>query len=69
MTVKEVKKRVSAIKIKGILERDDEAAHSMEDDLHQDVLKAISEGQADFPSLIAKEALKTLKFDFSRWCA
>lgn len=41
---------------------DDEVAHSLEDELYVAVLKFI-----DHP--LAKLALKTSDFDFSRWCA
>lgn len=48
---------------------DDEAAHSMEDTLHQEVLRAIADGSASNPSECARRALLTLDVDFSRWCA
>lgn len=47
---------------------DDEAAHSKEDVLHEMVLRAIAEG-AKNPRKLAREALKTLDIQFSRYCA
>ena len=66
MTINEVKARVA--EIAGMI-RDDEMAHSNEDDLHQAVLHAISVGECDDPAACAREALKTLDLDFERWCA
>ena len=71
MTLDDVKKAVVHIEeIKG----DDESAHSHEDELHQAVLKEIASlNPHDDLSVdaieMAKEALKTLDIDFSRWCA
>lgn len=48
---------------------DSEAAHSMEDDLHQKVLRAIARGTAVDPAACAAAALTTLDLDFPRWCA
>ncbi len=65
MTVDEVKERVRQIDAsKG----DDEGAHSMEDTLRADVLKAIADGAPNAAALAA-EALKTMNIDFARWCA
>lgn len=65
MTVKEVIGRVAHIKnVRG----DDEVAHSAEDNLHQDVLRAITEGARNSRKL-AEEALKTLDIGFARWRA
>jgi len=47
---------------------DDERAHSEEDKLHQDVLRAIADG-APNSSLLARAALETCDLDFARWCA
>jgi hypothetical protein len=65
MTKNEVKQRVKDIKDNA---DDYESAHSMEDDLYQDVLNAIAEGAEDAVGL-AKEALKTTKINFPRHCA
>ncbi len=47
---------------------DDEAAHSMEDDLFQDVLRAIAGGNAN-PAELANLALTSCNIHFNRWCA
>ena len=66
MTVEKVRERVAKI----IACREDaEAAHSLEDDLYVDVLRAIVAGDCESPQEIAFEALKTQAFDFQRWCA
>lgn len=46
---------------------DGEAAHSIEDQLHQAVLRAFARGVND-PALAAA-ALTSLTIEFSRWCA
>lgn len=66
MDTSEIKKRVK--EIKGVA-WDDERAHSWEDKLWEDVLRAIANEDVDNPYTLAKEALKTKKIDFSRWCA
>lgn len=66
MTREQVARRVDAI---AAYADDDEAAHGMEDRLHQDVLQAIAAGQCDDPKACAAEALKTLAIEFERWCA
>ena len=66
MTIEEVKQRVAAIAAEA---DDDEQAHSMEDELHQDVLRAIADKKCKNPSACAAEALKTQDIDFARWCA
>lgn len=48
---------------------DDELAHSMENDLHQAVLLAISERRCEDVTLCAHVALETLSINFDRWCA
>jgi hypothetical protein len=47
---------------------DDEHAHSLEDDLWNDVLQAIADGAPDSADL-ATEALKTNQVKFHRWYA
>jgi hypothetical protein len=49
--------------------QDDETAHSLEDKLRANVLKAISNGKAEDPKEMARLALTTSKIDFCRWCA
>ncbi len=66
MDVAEVLRRVGEI---ANYVGDDERAHSMEDELHQDVLTAIAEDRCDYPSGCARAALMTLELDFARWCA
>lgn len=66
MTVEFVRAAVAEIEHIG---GDDERAHSHEDTLHQAVLLAIAERTCDDPQACAKEALRTLDLDFSRWCA
>ncbi len=51
------------------LTHDDEAAHSCEDALHQDVLRAIADHECQEPELCAKMALESAEIDFARWCA
>jgi len=48
---------------------DDEKAHCMEDELHEEVLKAVASGNTDDPKGLCMEVLKTRKIDFARWCA
>jgi hypothetical protein len=59
------------LRVENIRERagDDEVAHGMEDDLHQDVLRAIAAGTCSDPVGCAASALKTCDIDFARWCA
>lgn len=65
MDVKEVEARVEAIREN---RDDDESAHGQEDELHQDVLRAIAAGAPNAQEL-AKAALETTVINFSRWCA
>ena len=48
---------------------DDEAAHSEEDELHQQVLALIADGGCPNPQRWAELVLKTREMDFARWCA
>lgn len=48
---------------------DDESAHSLEDHLYFDILKAISEGRCQYPKTCAELAIKSQDIDFARWCA
>lgn len=66
MTVDEVIGRVEKIKA---ARGDDELAHSMEDLLHQDVLRAVADGSCEDQVGCAKASLETLKIDFARWYA
>lgn len=62
MTVEEVQQRLTIIRRTA---DDDEQAHALEDELHQDVLKYF----AATGNSVAAEALKSLDIEFSRWCA
>ena len=66
MEIEEVKRRVAEI---ASCSGDPEAAHSMEDDLHRDVLRVIADRSCKDPAAFAKAALATLALDFPRWCA
>lgn len=66
MNIETVKARVAEMVA---MKADDEQAHSEEDALHQDVLRAIADGRCDDPAACAREALKTTEIDFSRWCS
>ena len=66
MTVADVEHRLDKIERK---RGDDEVAHSWEDELHQDVLRAIADGQCSDPAAIARTALLSDEIEFSRWCA
>lgn len=60
MTVKEIADRIEQI---NEVKRDYEIAHSMEDELREDVLKAIARGSKNAKAL-AEEALKTSDISF-----
>jgi hypothetical protein len=62
MTVEDIRERVAIIRAQ---RDDDERAHGLEDQLHQDVLLFL----ADNGNALAREALTTLDIDFARWCA
>lgn len=67
MTVDDVRARVAEIERIGS-ERDYEMAHGKEDDLREDVLRAIADG-SPIAADLAREALATSQLDFARWCA
>ncbi len=48
---------------------DDEAAHTLEDELREHVLRAIADGTCEDPKGCAEEALKSNNIKFERWCA
>ena len=66
MDTDEIQRRIDAIRGAA---GDDERAHCLEDDLHQDVLRAIAAGNCENPKECAAAALRTLGLNFSRWCA
>jgi hypothetical protein len=65
--IKSIRDRIAQIeKVKDDFER----AHSEEDSLHQDVLRAISRGRDPAKMRqLAREALKSTEIDFFRFCA
>jgi len=65
VTPADVRLRVAAIEA---AHDDYEMAHSDEDSLHHDVLRAIAAGAPNAAELAA-EALRTLELDFPRYCA
>lgn len=60
MNKEELKKRVDEI-IK--ISWDDEEAHSLEDDLHMELIKFFC------PDYVKREINRLSKADFARWCA
>jgi hypothetical protein len=66
MNIDEVRRRVAEIEAE---RANDEMAHCKEDELHQDVLRAIADGTCDDPVACAAAALETEKIEFARRCA
>lgn len=66
LTVTEINEAVKNIQS---IAKDDEAAHSAEDDLYHRVLHAISIGDCADPAACATAALRTGDIAFFRWCA
>lgn len=66
MTINDVLAEVERIRIKAA---NDEIAHGMEDDLHQNVLRAIADGTCDDPAGCARAVLTTQDISFGRWYA
>jgi hypothetical protein len=71
MNIADVRERVEMI---DHCRGDDETAHSEEDKLRRDVLTYIADGdwvESDPLAVrdIAREALRTERIDFARWCA
>ncbi len=48
---------------------DAEAAHSLEDDLYEDILDAIAKSVCAEPAECCRLAVATKKFNFPRWCS
>jgi hypothetical protein len=69
ITLHEVRRRVEEIeRTAGQPHCDDENAHSLEDELHVAVLRAVAEGMAaEDAAELAREALTTCDLDFCRW--
>lgn len=68
MTVDEIRRQVAEIRNAALVERDDEKAHALEDDLYDEVLQAIARGEPNAKELAA-EALQTQDLAFARHCA
>ena len=66
ITVKEVKDIVNSFT--DIQNADWEGMHIEEDDMYEDVLRAIAEGDPH-SKLLAREALKSKNVNFTRWYA
>lgn len=62
--------RAAVAEIKKVKDLDPERAHRLEDDIYKRVLEAVAADEQPSAelSLLAKEALKTQKLDFSRYC-
>lgn len=67
MTVAEVRKRIKEIK-RLVAEHDDEVAHGKEDDLRDEVLRAIAYGGAANAGALVRAVLKTGEIKFARHC-
>ena len=63
MTTGDIENRVNSI---AVCCWDNEVAHSLEDKLHQDVLREIAKQRTRAGGL-ARAALKTLDIDYDRW--
>jgi hypothetical protein len=66
MNAEMVRQRVEKIRA---MAGDDEAAHGEEDNLREDLLRAIANGECVNPQDCAQIALTTNDIDFARWCA
>lgn len=69
LTVDIAKKEVQFI---DSIKLDDEAAHSIEDDLYSLFIECVSENMYETieeMQQVAKEILKTKDIEFARWCA
>jgi hypothetical protein len=66
MTTDDVRMRVEEIRAHAT---DDECAHSLEDSLYDDLMRAIATGQCTDAAGCAEIALTTKDIDFARWCA
>ena len=66
VTVRDVQARLEEIKRRQDF---DDEAHALTDDLWADVLGAIAEGRCSDPAAVARAALLSEDFEFSRWYA
>ena len=62
--------RAAVAEIKKVKDLDPEKAHRLEDDIYKRVLEAVAADEQPSAelALLAKEALKTQKLDFTRYC-
>lgn len=67
MNLDTIKSRVNDIREEGV--SDCESAHAKEDDLYLDFITYISKHGTNKYKLMAKEILKTKKFNFPRHCS
>ena len=67
MTLDQIKTQLD--EIRACAPGDEEAAHAREDDLHQDVLRAIRDGVCESPKEAAALALTSPDIEFPRYCA
>lgn len=66
LTIKDVEALLADVRASA---EDAESAHSMEDRMHQLVLRAIADGKCENPREAARIALKSQEISFARWCA
>ena len=66
MTIKDVQYRVDGIRA---INGDDEAAHSMEDDLMRDFIQYVADTATPSLAEKARVVLSTSEINFNRWCA
>ena len=66
MDIEKIKEKVAYI---DSIKNDDEAAHSIEDQLRHDFILYIANFGPKDLSEMAREILKTEEIDFRKWCA
>ncbi len=66
MTLNEINKAVAKIRE---IKRDDEAAHSLEDQLRENFIRHVARCGDKNLREMAEAVLKTGEIDFHRWCA
>jgi len=67
MTISDVAARIEQVRVLGVERSDNDAAHSAEDYLWEEVLEAIANGTARDPVAMARLALTTRDLKFTRW--
>ncbi len=68
LTIEDIETDVAAIQAAAD-EGDDEKAHSLENSLFENVLRAIADGSVEDPEDVAQAALASCDIDFARRCA